>query len=206
MSKQGLFLTLEGPDGGGKTTQAEKISQWFQLYGRKTIVTREPGGTELAEQLREFALDPDRSLSPKTEALLQLSARADHVDQVIRPALSAGKVVICDRFGDSTLVYQGVLGGLDLLELRQLGNFATDHLVPDLTILLDGDPEALLLRRRARGAVDKFELAGLDFQNKVRQGYLALAKEEPERFFVVDALQNVAVITAEIVKRLERYK
>lgn len=204
--KKGLFLTLEGPDGGGKTTQAEKIAQWFRLYGRIAVVTREPGGTEAAENIRELALDPALSISPKTEALLQLAARADHVDQLIRPSLKEGKVVICDRFSDSTLVYQGMIGGIDVDELRQLGNFATGNLTPDLTILLDGDPEQLLRRRQDRGVVDKFELAGLAFQKKVREGYLTLAKAEPDRFLVVDALQDMAVITAEIVKQLEKYR
>lgn len=202
---KGLFITLEGPDGGGKTTQAQQLASWFRLYGREVLITREPGGTETAESIRELVLDPALQLSPETESLLQLAARADHVSQVIRPALDAGKVVLCDRFSDSTLVYQGILRDMDLDQLRKLNDFATRSLRPDVTLLLDGDPRELLKRRNDRGIVDKFELQGLAFQDRVRAGYLQLAQAEPERILVVDALEEPEVVTEEIIKKLEKW-
>ena len=203
--RKGLFITLEGPDGGGKTTQAQKRASWFRLYGREVLITREPGGTETAESIRELVLDPALQLSPETESLLQLAARADHVSQVIRPALEEGKVVLCDRFSDSTLVYQGILRDMDLDQLRKLNDFATRGLRPDVTLLLDGDPRELLKRRNDRGIVDKFELQGLAFQDRVRAGYLQLAQGEPERILVVDALAGPEVVTEEIIKKLEKW-
>ena len=205
MTKEGLFITLEGPDGGGKTTQARSLAEWFQLYGRDVVLTREPGGTEAAEAIRQIVLDPALPVSPETESLLHLAARADHVDKVILPALEAGKVVICDRFSDSNLVYQGIMGHMDLARLRQLNDFATKGLHPDVTILLDGAPEELAKRRAERGVVDKFELQGLAFQKRLREGFLFLAKEEPERILVVDALGEPALVTAEITKKLEKF-
>ena len=204
MKQKGLFITLEGPDGGGKTTQAQQLAHWFRLYGRETVITREPGGTATAESIRELVLDPALDLSPETETLLQLAARADHVDQVIRPALEAGKVVICDRFTDSTMVYQGILRDMDLDQLRKLNDFATRGLRPDVTLLLDGDPRELVKRRENRGTVDKFELQGLAYQDRIRAGYLRLAQEEPERILVVDALREPEVVT-EIICSLERF-
>lgn len=205
MTKKGLFITLEGPDGGGKTTQAQSLARWFELYGREVVLTREPGGTEAAEAIRQIVLDPALPVSAETESLLHLAARADHVDKVIKPALDAGKVVICDRFSDSNLVYQGIMGHMDLAQLRRLNDFATKGLHPDVTILLDGAPEELAKRRQQRGVVDKFELQGLEFQKRLRDGFLFLAKEEPDRIFVVDALGDPALVTAEITKKLEKF-
>ena len=205
MKKQGLFNTLEGPDGGGKTTQAQQLARWFRLYGREVLITREPGGTPTAENIRELVLDPALDLSAETETLLQLAARADHVAQAIRPALEAGQVVLCDRFSDSTLVYQGILRNMDLAQLRKLNDFATRGLRPDVTLLLDGDPRELVKRREDRGTVDKFELQGLEFQDRIRAGYLQLAQEEPDRILVVDALREPEVVTEEIIRKLEKW-
>lgn len=203
MKKKGLFITLEGPDGGGKTTQAHKLVDWFRLYGRQVVLTREPGGTDAAERIRELVLDPAYAISAQTETLLHLAVRADHVDKVIRPALAEGKVVLCDRFSDSTLVYQGILRHMDLPQLRKLNDFSTGGLRPDVTILLDGDPRVLLKRRNDRGVVDKFELQGLEFHDAVRAGYLQLAQEEPDRILVVDATRDPEVVMEEIIKKLE---
>ena len=201
--KKGLFITLVGPDGGRKTTQAHKLVDRFKLYGRDVVLTREPGGTDAAERIRELVLDPAYAISAQTETLLHLAARADHVDKVIRPALAEGKVVLCDRFSDSTLVYQGILRHLDLGQLRKLNDFSTGGLRPDVTLLLDGDPRVLLQRRNERGVVDKFELQGLEFHDAVRAGYLQLAKEEPNRILVVDATRDPEVVMEEIIKKLE---
>ena len=150
-------------------------------------------------------LDPHLPVSKITESLLHLAARADHVEKVIRPALAAGRVVICDRFSDSMLVYQGVIGGLSLDVLRRLNAFATEKLEPDLTFLFDGSPEAFLPRRRARGVSDKFEAAGLAFQQRIREGYLLLAGQEPERIAVLDATASEAEVTRAIVKKVEKF-
>lgn len=202
---KGIFITLEGPDGSGKTTQARHLAEYFQKHGREVVTTREPGGTSLAETLRDLALDPHLPVSKITESLLHLAARADHVEKVIRPALAAGRVVICDRFSDSMLVYQGVIGGLSLDVLRRLNAFATEKLEPDLTFLFDGAPEAFLPRRRARGVSDKFEAAGLAFQQRIREGYLLLAGQEPERIAVLDATASEAEVTRAIVKKVEKF-
>lgn len=137
--KKGLFITLEGPDGSGKTTQAKRLKAYLETKGREVVLTREPGGTGLAETLRSLALSPEITMSKRVESLLHVAARADHVDKVIRPALEAGKVVICDRFSDSTLIYQGILGGMDLDELERL-SFRSKGLSPDVTFLIDGNP------------------------------------------------------------------
>ena len=149
--KKGLFITLEGPDGSGKTTQAKRLKAYLETKGREVVLTREPGGTGLAETLRSLALSPEITMSKRVESLLHVAARADHVDKVIRPALEAGKVVICDRFSDSTLIYQGILGGMDLDELERLSLFGSKGLSPDVTLLIDGNPRVLLSRREASG-------------------------------------------------------
>ena len=136
---KGYFITLEGPDGSGKSTQLELIAEYLRQNGREVVCTREPGGSEAAERLRQLVLDPQLAIDARTETLLYLAARADHLDKVVRPALASGKIVLCDRFSDSTLVYQGFVRGLPLQELLQLNTFATGGLEPDLTLLLDGD-------------------------------------------------------------------
>lgn len=167
------------------------------------VRTREPGGSEAAERLRDLVLDPQLTMDERTETLLYLAARADHLAKVVRPALAAGQVVLCDRFSDSTLVYQGFVRGLQLTELMQLNAFATGGLEPDLTLLLDGDPERLAARREERGVTDRFENEGLAFQIKVRQGFLELAKANTQRIRVIDALQQQQAVSADLVKELE---
>lgn len=200
--KKGYFITLEGPDGSGKSTQLELLSIYLRQNGREVVCTREPGGSEAAERLRQLVLDPQLAIDARTETLLYLAARADHLDKVVRPALSAGKIVLCDRFSDSTLVYQGFVRGLPLTELQQLNVFATGGLEPDLTLLLDGDPELLAGRRTQRGVTDRFENEGLAFQISVRQGFIELSKACPQRIRVINALQEQDAVLSCLIKEL----
>ncbi len=199
--KKGYFITLEGPDGGGKSTQIELTTRFLQEKGYDVVCTREPGGTLSAEKIRAIVLDPDTPIYSLTETLLYLAARAEHIQGLIAPALEQGKVVICDRYSDSTLVYQGLVRGLGLEKVKALNDLVVDGLTPDLTILLDAEPNRLLLRRDTRGVTDRFENEGLAFQEKVRDGFVTLAKLEPERIKVVDALQGQAEVQ-EVIQKL----
>ena len=201
--KQGLFITFEGADGTGKTTQIAKIAAWFREQGYEVVCTREPGGTKAAERIRELVLDAELAISHKTETLLYLAARADHIAQLIQPALEAGKIVLWGRFGGSRCVCQGRGRGVELATLKMLDDFATSNLHPDLTILLDGEPEELAIRRNARGTIDRFELEGLAFQKKIREAFLKLAAEEPTRIHIIDALQAEEKVTKEILTALQ---
>lgn len=189
MSK-GYFITFEGPDGSGKTTQIRHTVDYLKDKGFDVICTREPGGTASAEKIRNFLLDVNTEICPRTEALLYCAARAEHVEKVIKPALEAGKIVVCDRFTDSTMVYQGFVRGLTVSDLTAVGNFATGGIMPKLTLLLDGDPELLLKRRKERATDDRFEREGLIFQKKVRRGFRLLANVNPKRIKTIDALQD----------------
>ncbi len=201
--KKGYFITLEGPDGSGKSTQLALLAEYLRQNGHEVVCTREPGGSEAAEQLRQLVLDPRLAIDARTETLLYLAARADHLDKVVRPALAAGKIVLCDRFSDSTLVYQGFVRGLPLPELLQLNTFATGGLEPDLTLLLDGDPELLAGRRSQRGVTDRFENEGLTFQIQVRQGFIELSKAYPQRIRVIDALQEQEAVSGALIRALD---
>ena len=196
--KQGWFISLEGVDGSGKSTQIQTTAAWLKEQGYEVLVTREPGGTATAEKIRKLVLDADVPLQPRTELLLYLAARAQHVAEVIKPALAAGRIVLCDRFVDSTLVYQGIVRGLDLCRIKELNEFASEELMPALTLLLDADPALLEERRRERGVTDRFEQEGLSFQKKLREGFLFLAEKEPERIKKVAALQAPEQVQAEI--------
>ena len=201
--KKGRFITMEGVDGSGKTTQLQLTARYLLDCGYDVVTTREPGGTKLAERIRDVVLDADAAVNPRTEVLLYLAARAEHVEKVIRPALEAGKVVLCDRFADSTMVYQGFVRGIEIDKVKALCEFATDGIQPDLTILLDAAPEALLQRRADRGVKDRFEQEGLDFQKKVRAGFLLLANADRVRVKKVNALQNTEAVQADIQKVLK---
>lgn len=199
---KGYFITLEGPDGSGKSTQLEIIAGFLEKSGYTVVCTREPGGSAAAERLRQLVLDPELTMDARTETLLYLAARADHLAQVICPALAAGKIVLCDRFSDSTLVYQGFVRGLPMQELMRLDAFATGGLLPDLTLLLDGDPALLAGRRQQRGVTDRFEKEGLAFQIKVREGFLELSKAYPQRIKTIDALQEQEAVSAALIKEI----
>ena len=208
--RRGWFITIEGPDGAGKTTQAGRLAAHLQAAGRDVHLTREPGGTWLGERLRELLLARTASTArsdPLTDALLFNAARRQLVVEVIDPALAAGRTVVCARFADSTLAYQGHGAGVPLDDLRALATAATGGLTPDLTILLDLPVEAGLARK-APGDVTRFEAEfDLEFHRRVREGFLALAVAEPGRFVVVDASRpadEVAAAAAIAVDRMLR--
>lgn len=184
----GRFITLEGPDGAGKTLQAERLTAALRARGLTVRLAREPGGTSLGDRIRAILLTPgEPPIAPRADALLFNAARAQHVAEVIRPALESGAVVVCARYADSTLAYQGYGSGLPLAELRAIGDLATGGLRPDRTILLDIPAEVGLARKTADG-VTRFEASfDVAFHRRVREGFLTLAAAEPERWAVVDA-------------------
>lgn len=203
---KGLFITFEGPDGSGKTTQLQRVADALRQEGYEVLESREPGGTMLAEKVRDIVLDGSLPLLNKTEVLLYLAARSEHVSRVLQPALEAGKIVLCDRFSDSTLVYQGLVKGLDadgLGMLRILNDYASDGLTPDLTLVLDGRPEILAARRSLRGVSDRYEDRGLQFQKQVRQGFLTLAAQKPQRMQLIDAEQQEQLVCAAIMQAIK---
>lgn len=186
--RSGRFITLEGPEGGGKTSQAERLRAAIDAAGREVVLTREPGGTVLGERVREILLERTAArLSPRTDALLFSAARAQLVADVIAPALERGAVVISTRYADSTLAYQGYGAGLPLAELRALEQFATGGLRPDLTVLLDLPVEAGLARKGSDERTRFEHDLDLEFHRRVRDGFLEIARSEPDRLEVVDA-------------------
>jgi dTMP kinase len=197
-----LFITLEGEEGSGKSYQAEELCSWLSAKGIPVILTHEPGGTELGEKISDLVKwAQETNISPMTELLLFNASRAQHVKEVIRSALNEGKVVICDRFDDSTTAYQSYGRGLDLDMVKQVNNTATGGLRPDLTILLDISIEDGLARKSGE-KLDRFEQEDIDFHRKVREGYLKMADEEPERWLVIDAMQSRETITGSIRERV----
>jgi dTMP kinase len=195
---KGLFLSFEGIDGSGKSTQARLLAETLRAAGRDVVLTREPGGSPGAEEIRALVLqgDPDR-WSPETELLLFTAARRDHLERTIRPALAAGKVVICDRFADSTRMYQGRSGLRAQVDALHDTMIATE---PDLTILIDMDPVAALGRAKARAtAEERFEDFGLSLQEQMRAGFLALAQEYAHRFRVIDGNRPADAVAADVL-------
>jgi len=196
----GYFITLEGPDGSGKTGQIPPLAEYLRLRGVDVLTTREPGGTEIGDQVRRVIMDlSNKGMDPRTEILLFQASRVQIVEQVIRPALKAGKVVICDRYADSTLAYQGYGHQSDIDFLQQLLRFATGGLKPDLSLLLDLDVEEGLRRRQAGGGEwNRLDDYDLQFHQRVRAGYHQLVELEPERWEVIDARQTKDVIQQQI--------
>lgn len=187
---RGLFITLEGPEGAGKTTNRAYLAEQLQAQGFAVALTREPGGTVLAEQIRAILLAPhDEAMAVDTELLLMFAARAQHLSQVILPALAEGKIVICDRFTDATYAYQGGGRGLDCSRIALLEQFVQGDLRPDITLLFDLPVADGMARAVARGKLDRFEQEQQDFFEKVRQAYLQRASDDPERFRLVNAQQ-----------------
>ena len=191
------FITFEGIDGSGKTTQWQRLGNHLKEQGHRVVLTREPGGTGLAEAIRGTLLNSASVINPRAELLLFGAARAQHVQEIIRPALERGEWVLCDRFGDSSVAYQGGGLGLDPEFVATMNQFATGGLHPELTFLLDIEPRHAL-KRRADAGEDRIEARGLEFQERVRAAYLAAAKRAPERWLVLDASASVDSLTQRI--------
>ena len=196
MSK-GLFITFEGTDGCGKTTQIELLKTYLENKGFEVILTREPGAKGLGTKLREILLNYDGEVSSNCESFLFLADRAQHVDTLIKPAIATGKIVLCDRHTDSTVAYQGYGRGLDLEQIHMLNNIATSGLKPDITFVFDIDIETA--QERVGKSKDRMESAGLEFFKRVRQGYLEIAKSEPQRVKVLDATQKIEKISEQVI-------
>lgn len=189
-----MFITLEGPEGSGKTTAIEKAVEQLTKMGYQIVRTREPGGTEIAEQIRNVILDKaNTNMDSRTEALLYAASRRQHLVEKVWPALKEGKIVICDRYLDSSLAYQGGARGLGVENVLNINLFATENTWPDLTLLFDIDPSIGLARinKNADREVNRLDLEKLDFHNKVRNTFLELAKRYPERYVIIDASKSV---------------
>lgn len=211
MMLQGRFITFEGLDGSGKSTHAQLTADYLETLGCEVVLTREPGGTPLAEEIRRIILTPTvEKLAPPTEILLYAAARAQHVSEVIKPALAAGKVVICDRFIDSNIVYQGYGLGYGPEQIRQVNQLAVDGLNPDLTFFIDVDTQEALGRIKARPSSqptgDRIELRAFSFHQRVRDGYLKLAENEERIIRIIAATRSVDMIQEELIRVLhDRY-
>ena len=193
-----MFITLEGPEGSGKSSQLPILADWLREQGFSIYTTREPGGTSISDQIRTILHDLENTaMHPRTEILLYLASRAQHVEEVIQPLLEKATIVLCDRFADSTLAYQGYGHGVDISTLKKLLDFSTGGLYPDLTILLDLDVVIGLERRKQSGGEwNRLDAYALAFHKRVREGYLILAAEEPQRWRIVDAAQSFEEVQA----------
>ena len=203
---RGRFITLEGIEGAGKSTVAQLVRDWLASRGIPAHVTREPGGTPLAERVREIVLNRgDETIAPRAETLLMFAARSIHVENLIRPALARGEWVLCDRFTDASRAYQGYGRGMDLAWIEQLANAVHGDLQPDCTLLLDLPVEVGLARARGRSGVaaDRFEAEAAEFFERVRQGYLQIARAQPIRVRVIDAAAALPSVTQQVTRVLE---
>ena len=205
--ENGTLISFEGPEGAGKSSILEAILPLLEEKGIPYITTREPGGVDIAEKIRQVILDPDHtSMDAKTELLLYIASRRQHLVERVLPALAAGKVVLMDRFIDSSVAYQGYGRGLSVEDIEWLNQFATDGLKPDLTLYFDLDVEEGLARiaRNQEREVNRLDLEGLELHYKVRKGYLALAEKEPERIVKIDASQSFETVLADVLTILEK--
>ncbi|UQZ34210.1 dTMP kinase [Paenibacillus sp. PK3_47] len=206
MGREGFFITLEGGDGSGKTTVLGRVAAYLQNHSMPYLVTREPGGVEIAEKIRSIILNPAHTaMDARTEALLYAAARSQHLAEVVEPALKEGLTVLCDRFVDSSLVYQGHARGLGIEEVWSINRFAIGSRMPDLTFYLDVDPEVGLSRIAANGEreVNRLDLESLAFHQKVREGYQLIVQSDPRRIVVLDANRPVHMVEQDIVRTLE---
>ncbi len=201
--KKGYFITFEGADGCGKTTQSKLVQEYLENSGYEVVWTREPGAKGLGQKIRELLLHYDGDVAPMCEAFLFLADRAQHIEHLIKPAVAEGKIVICDRHTDSTIAYQGYGRGEDINQLKYLNNLATGSIKPDLTFVFDVATD--VAQKRVGVEKDRMESAGIEFHKKVRQGYLEIAKQEPERVKVIDANNNIERVFEDTKKVLERF-
>lgn len=195
---QGLFITFEGADGCGKTTQLKLLAEYLQKNGVDVLVTREPGAKGLGEKLRDILLNYDGVVSDRCEAFLFLADRAQHIDTIVTPAVDAGKIVLCDRHIDSTAAYQGYGRGQDIEQINKLNMIATSGKKPDLTIVFDIDAETSLAR--VGSTKDRMESSGIEFFNRVRDGYLKIAALEPNRIKVLDATKSIDEVQQDVIE------
>ena len=199
----GRFITLEGGEGAGKSSQIQVVKDYLEARGIDVIVTREPGGTSVGQEIRNRLVSGDKDKwCPLSETLLILADRADHLERVMRPALADGKYVVCDRFFDSTRAYQGIAGGLGLEVIHNLQQPVLGTTLPDVTLLLDIDPEKGLSRAQERGGDLRFESKTLAYHQTLRQAFLDFAKQEPERMVVIDADRDIDSVSADIITAL----
>src|SRR5688500_3864619 len=209
MTGEGIFITIEGVEGSGKTTQVARLGQLIRSTGQTVVVTKGPGGTQVGDRVRAILLDPqEEGMDPLTELFLYAAARRQHVSELIRPSIERGATVLCDRFTDATLAYQGFGRLLDLGRLRQLNQWATEGITPDLTVILDLPEATGLDRAKSRNAAEglhresRFEGEDLRFHRRVREGYLTLAKEDESRYAVVDASGSLEEVFQRLVDTL----
>lgn len=202
---RGLFITIEGGDGSGKSTQIDLLTKYFEKIGQDVLLTREPGGTFISEKIRDIILDKTHmEMDDMTEALLYAASRAQHTAEFILPNIEAGKIVICDRYVDSSVVYQGHARGLGIDDVERINAYATRGTEPDLTILLDLPPDVGLARKKNQRALDRLELAADSFHIKVNEGYRILADRHPERILSVDATMSIDDIHRTIVDAINK--
>lgn len=204
----GKFITFEGPEGAGKTTVIQMLNQSLKDIGYCTLLTREPGGIKIAEDIRKIILNPENTeMDPRTEALLYAAARRQHLAEKVIPALNEGKVVVCDRFVDSSLAYQGFARGLGMNEVYQINEFAINGLMPHLTFYLDIDPEIGLKRinQNQEREINRLDLEKLEFHYQVREGYLTLLERFPGRICLIDANKPVDEVHQEIYQKMKSY-
>jgi dTMP kinase len=203
MSKKGLFITFEGADGSGKSTQLSKIFEYLTQKGIECILTREPGGTDLGNKLRDILLNYDGQVASNCELFLYLADRSQHIETKIKPALSRGEVVLCDRHIDSTVAYQGFARGLDIENLINLNKIATEGLLPDLTVVFDVETDIAM--QRVGQTKDRLESEGFEFHKKLRFGYLELAKRFPERIKVINSNNAIDKVFEDTLKLINSY-
>lgn len=197
MQKKGLFITFEGADGCGKTTQIKLLKDYLESKGYEVVTTREPGGKGLGETIREILLNYDGEVSNRCESFLFLADRAQNIDIIVNPAVNQGKIVLCDRHTDSSVAYQGYGRGLDIEEIKTLNNLATGGRKPDLTLVFDVDIQTSMAR--VGSEKDRMESAGQEFFNRVRNGYLELAKQEPDRIKVIDSTKSIEEVQKSVI-------